>query len=254
VALFALIGAIVFALLMLGSKPVSAAGDTSLPASKATIAIDKLVGLTQAASAPGTNGGPNTTGWKKVLSTQIKTANQKDLMFDASFQCGIVTDTTVSSTNGGKSTSQARGTIAVRVLVDGVPAQPDSGIDATGDPYGDGGIVYCDRIQTLSAQFSGLGCTASATGEVTCTQPETLQLILETLNANSFNFAMKDVSSGVHTVTVEAKADAAAKLIDDASGGTLAGAEAFVGAGSLFVEEVRLINKDVAGVNPIELQ
>jgi hypothetical protein len=51
----------------------------------------------------------------------------------------------------------------------------------------------------------------------------------------------------VHTVTVQAKADAAVNFDDDASGGALAGAEAFAGAGSLFVEEVRLVKgEDIA--------
>ena len=247
-ALLALIAALVVALL-LSSNPASAASDTSLPAAKATIAINELVDLSQTASAPG-NGGPNTTGWQDVMSTQIKTSNQKDLLFDAAFQCGLVTDTTVSSKNGTLSTSTARGTIAVRVLVDGVPAEPDHSIDGNKDTAE--GVVYCDRSQTLSARFSGLNCTADATaGAVTCADNETLQLILRTLNANAFNFAMKDVSSGVHTITVQAKADAAASILDDASGGALTGAEAFIGAGSLNVESVRLINKNVSGVDPI---
>jgi hypothetical protein len=144
--------------------------------------------------------------------------------------------------------------VDVRVLVDGVPAKPDNSQTLTGDGSKStaDGVTYCNRFQKLEAQFGGWDCTADLdTGEVTCEEPETLRLLLKTLNANSFNFAKNDVSSGVHTVTVEARAGADARIIDDPVGGTLAGAEAFVGAGSLLVEEVRLINKGVDGLNPI---
>ena len=45
-------------------------------------------------------------------------------------------------------------------------------------------------------------------------------------------------------MVVQARAQASVNFDDDASGGALAGAEAFAGAGSLIVEEVRLV-KDV---------
>lgn len=211
---------------------------TSIPASKASVAIDNLIDLSQTASGPPTTSG--STGWKDVLQTQIKTSSQKDLVFDVALQCGIVTDTTVKSSGGTTSAASARGTLSVRVLVDGAPADPSNSIDAnkaTAD-----GVVFCDRVQTLSAKFAGLNCTADATtGAVTCADPETLQLIMRTLNASSFNFAKADVGVGVHTVTVQAQAQAAVNFADDASGGALAGAEAFTGAGSLIVDQVRLV-------------
>jgi hypothetical protein len=208
------------------------------PASKAAVAIDELIALSQTVSGPpNTSGG---TGWVDILETTIKTSSQKDLVFDVALQCGIVTDTTVKSSGGNQSSASARGTISVRVLVDGDPAEPDNSID--GNLATAPGVVYCDRIQTLAAKFAGLNCTADAeTGVVTCTDPEELRLILRSLNANAFNFAMTDVGVGVHTVTVQASAQASVNFDDDASGGALAGAEAFLGAGSMLVEEVRLV-------------
>lgn len=214
-----------------------AAQAEGLPASKTAVAVDELISLSQVASPSGPAGD---TGWVNVLATQIKTANQKDLLFDVSMQCGIVTDTTVKSGGGNLSSATARGTIAVRVLVDGVAALPDGGIDALKQDAE--GIVFCDRSQTLAARFAGLNCTADLlTGVVTCTDPEELQLILRTLNANAFNFVYPDVSSGVHNVTVQARAQASVNFADDPSGGNLAGAEAFLGAGAVVVEEVRMI-------------
>lgn len=207
------------------------------PASKAAVKIDEMIALSQAISG-GTNDSGD-TGWVNVLSTTIKTANQKDLLFNVSLQCGIVTDTTVKSSGGSQSSATSRANIAVRVLVDGVPAEPDNSIDAT--KANAQGVVFCDRMQTLAAKFAGLNCTADADGVVTCTDPEELQLILRTLNANAFNFAKTDVSSGVHQIVVQARAQASVNFDDDTDTGALAGAEAFAGAGAVVVEEVRLV-------------
>ena len=210
------------------------------PSSKAAVAIDSLIALSQTANGAAPTASSGDTGWVNVLETKIKTSSQKDLVFDVAMQCGIVTDTTVNSKNGNLSSATARANLAVRVLVDGNAAEPQNSIDAS-EATADG-VVYCDRIQTLNAKFSGLDCTAdSLTGEVTCANPEMLQLILKTLNANAFNFAKTDVGVGVHTITVQARAQAGVNFADDASGLSLAGAEAFAGAGSLVVEEVRLV-------------
>lgn len=222
----------------LGLFVSTTAGAQSLPSAKASVAVDELIDISQTATGPGSTA--NDTGWVDVLATQIKTSNQKDLLFDVSLQCGIVTDTTVKSTNGTTSAATARGVIAVRVLVDDNAALPDGGIDALKQEAE--GIVFCDRSQTLNAKFSGLNCKADLiTGDVTCADPEELQLILRTLNANAFNFVAPDVTSGVHNIVVQARAQATVNFNDDLSGGALAGAEAFIGAGAVHVESVRMV-------------
>ena len=235
--LAALLGVVFAAAMMLSNFRVEAEG---FPSAKAAVAIDSLIALSQTASGSAATGASaGDTGWVDVLETRIKTSSQKDLVFDVALQCGIVTDTTVNSKNGSLSTATARANMAVRVLVDGDPAEPQNSIDATKATAE--GVVYCDRIQTLTARFSGLNCTAdSVTGAVTCADPEMLQLILKTMNAHAFNFAKVDVGTGVHTITVQARAQAGVNFGDDPLGGGLAGAEAFAGAGSLLVEEIRL--------------
>ena len=101
-------------------------------------------------------------------------------------------------------------------------AEPDNALaDATGMTGNDGGgLVYCDRQQKLSAKISGLNCWAApyeftdadgngiddvVDGSVTCADPESLQRILETRSADSFNFLVADLTSGVHTIEVQAK-------------------------------------------------
>src|SRR5205809_4937919 len=92
---------------------------------------------------------PKTTGtgdWQTVLSNTIKTANQKDLFINASFEVGLFTQTLVSSKNMTKDTSTADANVQVQVLLDGQPVQP-------GDKRA--GVVYGRRTQTLWATLEG---------------------------------------------------------------------------------------------------
>lgn len=213
----------------------------SQPSAKATFAFKELISLP---SCAGTEGCVGDSGWTTILTQEIKMAQWKDLFIDASLQCGIVTDTTVKSLNGSMDSAEARATIRVRIAIfkDGVLvgyAQPDAGRNATGDPDSDG-VVFCDRIQYLMAKFSGLNCTADlTTGVVTCADPEELQLILKTLNANSFNFVAADMDQGVYTIEVQARTSAAVSAPTPT--GSLGKANAFIGAGSVAIESVRMI-------------
>ncbi len=230
----------------------------SLPSSKAVAAVGALYSLGPAAASanPDIMSATDDTGWATVMTLYIKTANEKELGFDMALQCGILTDTTVKSRGGKQETSQASGRISVRVKVtdesgyvrfaapsevdDSSPYNPD-------DPYytGPAGVTYCSRVQTLSAKFAGLNCTADlTTGVVTCVDPEELRLILDTLNANAFNFLLPNVVTGVHEIEVQARAQASADIFGAEFG--LANGEAFIGLGSLMVEEVRFI-KDADG-------
>ncbi len=211
------------------------------PSAKATFAYKDLIAL----------GGHDV--WHTILTQEIKMANAKDLFIDASLQCGIVTDTTVKSMNGVLATDEARATVRVRIALfkDDVLyayAQPDRGRDAANAddpdaPADPAGVVFCDRIQTLLAKFSGLNCTADLeTGAVTCDNPEELQLILKTLNANSFNFVAADLEPGVYTIKVQAKTTAV--VGDIGIDGALNKTNAFVGAGSVAIESVRMIKDE----------
>lgn len=278
------------------------AGDNSLPSSKAAVAISEMITLRAIADDPTQD---DDTGWETILTTKIKTPNQKDLAFDVALQCGLVTDTTVKSKGGAKDVSAAKGTIRVRVKV----THPDDTFDyalPSEEGVSELGVTYCDRFQQLEAKFAGLDCFAApygvegycdegtcisgkvgeecltddacdvaggavilgicdtagtglctegtvgdecsqdtdcdltlAPGEVYCYDPEELRLLLETLNANAFNFLLPNLGPGVHTVEVQARAQANVDLLGTAFGE--AKAQAFVGLGSMLVETVRLI-------------
>jgi hypothetical protein len=166
-------------------------------------------------------------GWTTLLSNTIKTANKKDLFIDVSLECGLYTDTKVDSLGGIEDRAKAEAAVQVRVLVDGVEALP-------------GVINFARRSQILIAEFQGL--LTDEDGNVClsvdpldpnliiidedCLRPETLELILDTMTANSFNFIFPDVTSGVRLIEVQAKIntwtestlDSGAKVKDSGDG------------------------------------
>jgi len=232
--------------------------------SKAAWRFQEVIDLAAAASTEPTTQSDNDTGWKDILTTHIKTPNAKEIAIGASLQCGLVTDTTVRSKNGDLDSSAARGKIAVRIKLvtpagETVYAQPSNGTDLDTDiPLNGDGVTYCDRYQKLAARFSGLNCTVTDTGGITCADPEELQLVLKTLNAHHFNFIYANATPGVHTVSVQARAQAGVELgcLSATAGVTCtpagsAGAAAFAGAGAMSVEVIRLV-KDADGTTDLD--
>ena len=194
-----------------------------------------------------------TGSWHTILGTAIKVPEQKDLVFHVSLECGLFTDTLVKSKGGTKDTSTADVNIKVRVkLID-----EDDNVTYA-NPNKDGGIVFASRSQELSARFGGiltdedLVCTTNCvvdetTGETSCittctindltVEEEELQLILNTMNANAFNFLAPNLRSGVYTAEVEAEIDSS-----NSSEAGSADAWATIGLGSLIVDEIRMEN------------
>lgn len=180
---------------------------------------------------------PMTAGyapWTTVLSTTIKTPNKKDLLVGASFETGLYTQTQVKGKNGSTDTATASATLEVRLLIDGS--------ENVAYPYW---VVYDKRAQTLSATLGGVlqSCQdLNGDGVITVATEcvvtdEDINLILETMAANHYNFVVANLSPGTHTVSVQVRIGTTA----DAGAGT-ASAMAGVGRGSLTVEEVRATN------------
>jgi len=148
-----------------------------------------------------------------VLSGYMKTSSVGDLLIGYSMECALWTSTSTTATRGGaKSTSTARAAVNVTVYVDGVQAEP-------------GQVVYCDRQQTVSLQFSSL--------TVEVTDAITLDLFLKTKNANHYNFDRNNVGSGVHYV--EVKVDSI--VSSDPNAPADPGTRAVAGKRSLVIEE-----------------
>lgn len=226
----------------------------SIPASKAAAKVSKFVALYSSCEADSGYGGsdfcPYDTGWETVQTLYIKNANNKDLAIDTAFECGLTTFTGVASKNGDLGISLAAGRIRVRIKITdvdgnlepiGTPpryAEPTGGILEEGE-----GIVYCSRLQALAAQFGGFNCTAGEEGTVTCEDPELVALLLKTLEASAFNFMAANEPPGIKKIEIQGRGEAldAGFAFGEGSRGK-AFSEAFVGAGSTLVEEVRLIN------------
>lgn len=213
---------------------VKAQDGGSQSSSKATAACTEVALLSGPTTAGVTDG-----GWQTILRNSIKTSSQKDLIFDVSLECGLYTDTTVRSKGGDRDTSTAEAMIQVRVLVDGRVAAP-------------GDVTFARRAQTLSAVFQGLLNDALSvdplTGAVIIDEslltPEEVQLVLDTMTANAFNFVMQDIGVGVHTIEVQARVH-----LSEAAQAGAAIAKATIGKGSMTVDEVRFVQgEDLGGL------
>ena len=188
----------------------------SQPSSKATAAINKLYAIGGVNSVDWETG----TGWVTVHAQDIKTANAKDLFIDVSLQCGLYTRTKSELKVGGDS-STAHAQLEVQVLVDGVAAEP-------------GIVVFDKRVQTLNTELYQSLMTYAGT-EIT--NIGYVELILETLQAHAFNFVIADLSSGVHTIEVQAR------VFTDTDGSS-ASAKGAIGMGSTTIESVRMIKDE----------
>jgi hypothetical protein len=193
------------------------------PGSKATAQVGQI-------SVLGSDGAESVGEWQTILSNTVHTSQQKDLFIGVSLECGLTTRTLSKSKGGNKDTSMADASVGIRVLVDGVEAAP-------------GDVTFCKRSQTLSATFQGLidGCLSiDDLGNIVldeeCLLPEEIELILDTMSANTFNFLHADAGVGTHMIEVQARID-----LDSSAEAGEAEARATLGKGSLTVEEVRLI-------------
>jgi hypothetical protein len=180
--------------------------------------------------------------WTTILSNTIKCSNKKDLFIDVSIVSQLTTRTRAKSKAGREDTAAAEAGVEVRVVI-------DEDANNLADP---GVIVFAKRKQQLSAIFQGLltdpegnvclsvdPCTGAIVIDANCLQDEEVELILETMTANSFNFIVPDVTTGLHKLEVQVR-PSAVTLVGDAD------AAAIVGPASVTIEEVRCIkNEDI---------
>lgn len=229
------------------------------PASKATAKVSELTLLQWEPEPPSGNTSENMTGnipetpyegnWTTILNQTIKTPNQKDLIIDVSLETGLYTRTLVrskrkSATDPDWDTSTAHAKVMVRVGVDGNYADGALNVEQPGVAF-PRAVTFNEREQTLSAKFMGIftgeclevnQTTGNVTINYTCLEPEELDLILNTLSANSFNFVAADLTPGSHNITVEAKI-----VANGAAEEGQYEAMALVGQGSVTIEVVRMI-------------
>ena len=216
----------------------------SLPSSKAAAQVNTVTTCGAFASNPCTNT-DNSGRWLPVMSTQIKTSNVTDLFAGVSLVTGIYTSTTVKgNSTGATSTAVAEGTVRVRALLD--PSSLQCQTDCTSYrtlPDLNHGVVFDQRIQTLSANLGFIFTGQCAADPTTCTlTPEQITLVLDTSAAHAFNFLLPNVGVGTHTLVIQAQISTENTSVMSNINGGVSESNALFGLGSLTVDAVRLVN------------
>ena len=176
----------------------------------------------------------NTTS--QFLQLQIKVSNgNSSLLVGGSLETSILTNTSTTG-GGGKQQASATGSVIVTMLVDGQSA-PVGCMSAC--PIGlayPSKVTFDERMQSLTTNLGSICSTVL--GVTTCTSPESIQLILSTTSAHSFNFIVPLLAGGTHTIQfmITASTDATASS-------PLAGSQATVavGVGSLTAQVVKTL-------------
>jgi len=269
---------------------------SGIRASKATAKVSELTLLTWEPEAPsGTPPGdmedsipvdPYEGDWTTILTQNIKTPNQKDLIIDVSLETGLYTRTLVKSKRSYEGdpewdSSTAHAKIMVRLGIDGEYATVGVGEEQEAGVAFPRAVTFNEREQTLSAKFMGIftgdclnvvpadpqidndgdgsvnedpldgidndgdglidedGPDYVITIDYECLEPEELDLILNTMSANSFNFVAADLTPGNHVITVEAKI-----IANGAADEGNYEAMAMVGQGSVVIETVRMVKAE----------
>jgi hypothetical protein len=189
-------------------------------------------------------------GYVTIMEKPVKLSNSQSLFVSPSLVTGLYTRTRTKTQTGGTSTAEAMGAVYLRALL----------IDSNGNPiYAapltscNAGILGCvfnaegwgvlldSRIQTLTQQISACVVdvtTIPGTSDGTCTFTSTIDLIIKTASAHTFNFIFPNVGVGVYTLKIQAAVASDASVIGN---GTAVGAAAF-GLGSMTAESVRLVH------------
>jgi hypothetical protein len=182
----------------------------------------------------GAEGAHSLDDFTTILSNTVKTSRKSALFVDVSMECGLFTRTNVKSKGGTKETANAEAGVEVRVMVDGRYSVP-------------GAVTFCHRSQELSATFQGLidGCLFQDADnnillDEECLLPEEIELVTRTMTANSYNFILNNVGTGVHNIEVQARVF----LGSTESAGGEGEARATIGKGSVTIEEVRMIKDE----------
>ncbi len=244
----------------------------SLPSYKATAAVNTAVGCTAtSSSSPGITAvldchdiwSGNATAvtpdnFATIMSVPIKVSNSQSLFASPSLVTGLYTQTLVTAkTGGGKSTATAEGGVFLRAVLStdaaglkvvqvadpvGMCDNDILGCQKVGGQNGSFGVVLDSRIQTLSQELSNCVVNVVVGGvpiSGICSFSSTIDLLLKTTSAHTFNFIFPHVGQGVYYVVIQAAVDANAVV---SSTSNLAVGSAAFGLGSLTVESVRLVH------------
>ncbi len=121
-------------------------------------------------------------------------------------------------------------------VADPIAACSDAILGCVQDSSNHYGVVLDSRVQTLTQTLSDCVVTVG-TSTGSCNFDSTLQLVLDTTSAHTFNIIFPNVGAGTYTISVEAAVNTSAT----ASGGTAIAGAAY-GLGAMTAESVRLVH------------
>jgi hypothetical protein len=265
---YPMIAALGVVLLSIAVLAPNALAQNNLPSTKATAAVNTAVGCTVSnatsadiGAAPMTckdvwTGNPvavTADNFVTIMSVPMKVSNSQSLFASPSLVTGLYTNTSVKTKPGSTSTATAAGGVYMRAVLSSDAAGLK--ILQVADPVGmctndilgcaqlngSYGVVLDSRVQTLSQTLSDCVVNVmvgSVAGSGTCTFDSTIDLILKTTSAHSYNFIFPNVGQGVYYIVIQLGVDSGATV---SGSGTAVGSAAF-GLGSLTVESVRLVH------------
>ncbi len=142
------------------------------------------------------------------------------------------------------------GEACLEVVDDGI-GDEDGVCEVTGDTLGDltdpaTEDEICESITLLGTCLILNEDTGQILVDEECLTDSEIELVLSSMNANTFFFVKANVRPGVHVITVESTIDVGGSSFDDMEDG-LFEAMALVGKGTLVVQQVRLV-KDQDGL------
>jgi len=170
--------------------------------------------------------GPGTWTEDEDLTTIIKTSEPADLIISVTAEVALATNVTIKGTGSvEKSESYAGVKCRVKVLTDNgwqfaIPGE----------------VVFGDRLMILK----GLLWSPSQVdpNDLLKLPVQFIEIYEKTKSANGFNFVIKNVGSGVHTIKVEWVAETRVNPDPEGNENLLA----VVGARTIVVEAVRMVN------------
>jgi hypothetical protein len=182
------------------------------------------------------------SGLISVMTTALSNSQSSSYLINASLVTGLLTNTTVTSNGGSKSSGSATGSVQVGVIMDG--SFDSNGHYLGGGSYAYPGLLSFDtRTQTLTATLGQAltGCTV-VSGIVQCTglTQEQIQLVLDTTSAHSFEFILPNVGVAPNNAPhrIDVVTQVSSSTLSSGLGSALA--SACYGAGSVVVDSVRL--------------
>lgn len=231
--------------------------------SKATAAINTGVGCTASGSADGATlpvtchdifSGASVAvtpdNFVPVMTSTMKVSNSQSIFVSPSLVTGLYTNTTTKTHTGSTSTAMAAGGVYLRAVLrdpntgavvqvaDPIAACSDAILGCVQDASNHYGVVLDSRVQTLTQTLSSCVVTVAGTAGGSCNFDSTLQLVLDTTSAHTFNFIFPNVGVGTYTISVEAAVNTSAT---SSIGGTAIAGAAY-GLGSMTAESVRLVH------------